>query len=101
MRFYVIGDEETVIGFRLVGISGTVVNNRQDAEAAIRKAREDENLGIILITERIADLVKDIVEELLFTTAFPLILEIPDRNGPLKNRGSVRDIVKHAVGLSV
>jgi len=101
MRFYVIGDEETVLGFRLVGVQGTVVSNKQDAETAIKKAREDEDLGVILITERTADLVRELVEELLYTTAFPLILEIPDRRGPLKNRGSVRDIVKHAVGLSV
>lgn len=101
MKFYVIGDKLTVLGFRMVGVDGTVVTDAPEAEEAIKKAVKDKELGIILITEKTANLVSSLVEDLFYTTAFPLILEIPDREGPVEGRGSVRDIVKNAVGLSV
>ena len=101
MKFFVIADELTVLGFRMVGVSGQIVSTREEAEQAVKEAIENRDLGIILITEKTASMIRDLVENLFYTTAFPLILEIPDRDGPVPGRGSIRDIAKNAVGLSI
>lgn len=101
MKFYVIGDEETVLGFQLVGIDGEVVSNAEEAKTGLAKAFETEGLGIIVVTERIADMIRQQVEQYVYKTTFPLIIEIPDQHGPVEGRGSVRDMIRAAVGINV
>ena len=99
MKFYVIGDPDTVLGFRLAGIEGEEVGSPEEASEALEKAFEQEGLGIIILPERLADKIRSRVDQYLYKTTFPLIIEIPDRHGPLENRGSVRDLIRAAVGV--
>ena len=101
MRFYVIGDEDTVLGFKLTGVDGVVVQNSEEAREALEKAFQMEDLGVIIIPERIATGIRHIVDQYVYKTTFPLIIEIPDRLGPLPGRGSIRDLVRAAVGVSL
>ncbi|HDQ45260.1 MAG TPA: Vacuolar H+transporting two-sector ATPase F subunit [bacterium] len=99
MRFFVIGDAETVLGFSLVGIRGRVVATPDETREALSDAFRTEGLGIIILTERVAEPVRSEVNRYLYTTRFPLIIEIPDRLGPLKGRRSIRDMIRSAVGV--
>ena len=101
MKFYVIGDEDTVLGFKLAGVEGVVTENADDAREALEKAFQMEDLGVIIIPERIAAGMRQIVDRYVYKTTFPLIIEIPDRLGPLEDRGSIRDLVRAAVGVSL
>lgn len=99
LKFYTIGDRETVLGFSLVGVPGQVVNTPEEAVEALDAAFKTEGLGIIIISERIAQTIRDRVNQYLYNTSFPLIIEIPDRDGPMEGRGSVRDQIRAAVGI--
>jgi V/A-type H+/Na+-transporting ATPase subunit F len=102
MKFRVIADGETVLGFRLAGIEGVVVGSPEEALKALREAlNSGEEVGIILITERVAQTIRNEVDRLVFSTTFPLILEIPDSRGPLEGRGNIRDLVRSAVGITL
>ncbi len=101
MKFYVIADENTVTGFRLVGLDGEVVETADEAREALTKAFESEETGIILITERVASSIRAEMEAFVFGYSFPLIIEIPDRQGVLADRVSIRQLVNSAVGVKV
>lgn len=101
MQFYVIADENTVTGFRLVGLEGEVVETADEAKEALTKAFSSSDIGIILITERIAASIREEMEEFIFGHTFPLIIEIPDRKGVLEGRTSIREMVNAAVGVKV
>ena len=101
MKFYVIGDRQTVLGFRLVGIQGTVVMEREETLEALRAAVEDKDIGIVLMTEAIAGKIRDEVEARLYGIGFPLVLEIPDASGPSEDRPHIDEIVRKAVGISI
>jgi V/A-type H+-transporting ATPase subunit F len=101
MQFYVIADEHTVTGFKLVGIDGEVVESADEAREALKKAFSSTEIGIIILTEKIAASVRDEVEEFVFGHSFPLIIEIPDRTGPMVDRISIRQMVRSAVGVKV
>lgn len=101
MRFFVIADENTVLGFKLVGIDGETVDTADGAREALEKAFSSTDIGIIIITERIAESIKAEIEDYLFKQDFPLIIQIPDREGPLEGRTSIREIVNAAVGVKV
>jgi vacuolar-type H+-ATPase subunit F/Vma7 len=101
MKFYVIGDRHTVLGFRLVGIEGADVANRDEALAALKAAVAGNDVGIILITEAVAGQVRDEVEARLYGMGFPLVLEIPDSGGPSPDRPRIEDVVRKAIGISI
>lgn len=98
-----IGDEDTVLGFGLVGVDGRTVTGEEDAREVFRTAigRGDSEIGVVIITEPIADLIRTDVERFTFTSDFPLILEIPDRNGRAEGRPTLREVANQAIGINV
>jgi len=101
MKYYVIGDEDTVLGFGMVGVRGKVVSGPQEAERAFRSALENKEIGIVIITERAAELIRPAIDRFLFTENFPLIVEIPDRMGTVSDRPSIREMVNTAIGIKL
>lgn len=99
MKFYVIGDEETVLGFRLAGVEGEVVHTSEEAREELEKVFQREGIGVIIIPERIAETIRQQVEQYVYKATFPLIIEIPDRLGPKEARRSIRELIRAAVGI--
>ena len=101
MRLYVIGDRETVLGFGLVGVEGSVVTGAEEASGALSDAVAKKGLGVVLITERVAATIRDAVDARLYSFGFPLVLQIPDAQGPAPSRRSVAEAVRKAVGMAL
>ena len=101
MKYSIIGDEDAVLGFGMVGVSGKVAANADEARRAFQAILEDEETCIIIITEPVADMIRSIVDKYLFTESFPLIVEIPDRGGSREGRPGIREMVNAAIGLKL
>jgi V/A-type H+-transporting ATPase subunit F len=101
MRYFIIGDEDAVLGFGLVGVAGAVVQSQTQAQEAFSAALEQSDIGIVIITERVADLIRPQVDRFIFTRNFPLIVEIPDRLGPLEGKPGIREMVNQAIGIKL
>jgi V/A-type H+/Na+-transporting ATPase subunit F len=101
MKYYVIGDEDTVLGFALVGVNGRTAVTEQEARDAFEAALQDTGIGIVIMTEATADTIRSVVDRYTFTAEFPLILEIPDRSGPSPDRPDMRSLVNRAIGITV
>ena len=101
MRYFIIGDEDAVLGFGLVGVEGKVVQSATQAGEAFDAVLEQSDIGIIIITERVADLIRPRVDRFIFTSSFPLIVEIPDRQGPLSGKPEIREMVNQAIGIKL
>ncbi len=101
MKYFSLGDEDTVLGFSLVGVEGQVVQSQEEAISAFQKVIIRKDIGILLITEKIAQLISTLIEKRIYTLQFPLIVEIPDRNGPLPGRKSVDEIIRSSIGIKI
>ncbi|MHC4322803.1 MAG: V-type ATP synthase subunit F [Planctomycetota bacterium] len=101
MKYSIIGDEDTVLGFGMVGVSGKIAGNADEAQRAFEALLQDKDTSIIIITERIADMIRSTVDKYLFTVSFPLIVEIPDRNGTKPGRPGIKEMVNTAIGLKL
>lgn len=101
MTYFVIGDEDTVLGFGMVGVPGQVAEDRSSAESAFEEAIGNSETGILIITERVAELIRNRVDEYLFSERFPLIVEIPDRQGRLEGKAGIREMVNQAIGIKL
>ncbi len=101
MQYYIIGDQDAVMGFGMVGVDGRVVNSPEEAELTFKDLLADKNIGIIIITERIAEMIRHLVDIYIFTEQFPLIVEIPDRLGRLAGKPGIREMVNSAIGIKL
>lgn len=99
MKITVIADEDTVIGFAFAGIRGIVVTTREEARQAFDQVTHTADMGIVLMTERIAQMIREPVDKWIIGGGQPLVVEIPDRQGPLENRRTPHEFVKSAIGV--
>jgi V/A-type H+-transporting ATPase subunit F len=101
LKFFVIGDEDMVLGFSLVGVDGVVVSEAQGARQALDTAMAQNDIGIILLSERVANMIRPEVKRYFYYQAYPLIVEIPDRLGTVGERVAIKDVVQAAVGVRI
>jgi len=101
MKYFVIGDEDAVLGFGLVGIQGLKAENPQEAESAFKAALEDSNVGIVIIEDRIADMIRPMVDRYIFAEQFPLFVEVPGREGKQPDWRGIRAMVNEAIGINL
>ena len=102
MKMYLISDNiDTLIGMRLAGVSGAVAHTPEEVNAEIKKAVEDKEVGILMLTEKAGALVKEELDNLKLTLHTPLIIEIPDRHGSRDIAGSINRLVQESIGLKL
>jgi V/A-type H+-transporting ATPase subunit F len=101
MKYFIIGDEDAVLGFSMVGVRGEVARDASEAERAFSSAIGDKNIGIVIITECVAELIRPLVDRYIFSESFPLIVEIPDRKGRLSGKPGIRELVNEAIGIKL
>ncbi len=101
MEFHVIGDEELVIGFRFVGVPGTVARTAEEAHEAFADATKDGGVGVLILTEQVSSLIPRQVMDWQMGGAYPLIVEIPGIRGRVPGKRSLIDSIRDAVGIHV
>lgn len=102
MRLYLISDNiDTQTGFRLAGVNGVVVHERDEFIKALDYALNMKDIGIILITVKLSALATDYINEIKLNRSLPLIVEIPDRHGLGKPEDYITGYVRDAIGLKI
>lgn len=102
MKFHLISDNiDTIVGMRLAGITGDLVHQRDEVREALYKAVKMDDVAVILITEQLVTLCRELVYELKLECQRPLIVEIPDRHGNGRAKDSIMRYVRDAIGVKV
>lgn len=101
-KIAIVGDRDTVTGFRMVGVRESSIPTTADE---IRKALldyfRDPQMGLIIITEPLAMEVEDTILE-LSEAPVPVILLIPDRQGTTGAYETVlKELIRRAVGIEI
>jgi V/A-type H+/Na+-transporting ATPase subunit F len=98
----VIGDRDTVTGFRLVGVSECAIPKSADeTRDFLYKFFRDPSMGLVIITEPLAAEVEDTIVE-LSQSPIPVILLISDRTGSTGTYEAVlRELIRRAVGIEI
>ena len=101
MDFFVIGEEEIIIGFDVVGIQGRVVATREEALAAFHEAVDIPDLKALILTEEASFLIDEEVTAWNLSCRFPLLVEIPGIHGRMEGKKSLIQAIREAVGINV
>ena len=100
MKTFVLGNENSVLGFSLVGIEGAVIRRREDLAEALSIRLADDETALLLVTSDVAELWRERIDELKVKSMQPLVVEIP---GESTERGypPLKEFVQKAVGISL
>ena len=99
MEIAIIGSDIAARGFRLGGVE-KVYGDEKLGDTL--KALED--VGIVFITEEIAEKNRETIDEFEKTKRgiTPILIEIPDYLGPMEQReDSISKLIKRAIGVEI
>ncbi|MBF1051229.1 MAG: V-type ATP synthase subunit F [Peptostreptococcaceae bacterium] len=102
MVSYLISDNtDTLVGMRLAGITGVVLHEKNEVLEEFKKCLSNKNIGILILTEKIFDLIPDDVMQAKLKRKFPLIVEIPDRHGLRRDEDFITKYINESIGISI
>ena len=98
----VIGDVDTVTGFKLGGIKKSYdVKTDKDAKNALDKLIDDK-ISIIIITEKIADNIREYINKKIGSNTLPMLIEIPNKYGSSeKDVDPIGELIKRVIGVEM
>ncbi|HZW49216.1 MAG TPA: V-type ATP synthase subunit F [Bacillota bacterium] len=95
-----IGDRDTIMGFRALGLDTYEVITREDTIEAMNQVMNND-YALIFMTERIFALIPDLLREYR-DRSLPVINIIPDNRGNLGlGMKRMRSMVEKAVGADI
>jgi len=110
MKFFIIGQREVVLAFKMTGIDGIAADTREQVLDAFNRVTGKGGIAavpaeqiprILIITEDAAALIQEEEIEWQKTGKFPLIVEVPGLNGHREGRKTLTDAIREAVGVNV
>jgi vacuolar-type H+-ATPase subunit F/Vma7 len=101
VKYFVIADEDTVLGFRYAGVEGHAVRTPEEARAALVECVASRTSGIVILTDEIAATIQGEVNKLRFEAEVPLIVQVPGPDGPLPGRADLLTMIREAMGIKV
>jgi V/A-type H+-transporting ATPase subunit F len=97
----VIGDRKSILAFKAFGIHTVEAQNAADAIDAITKLRE-AHVGVVFITEDLAKIMADWLQEWKAREELPIIIEIPTYKGSLGlGYQKMKRYVERAIGADI
>jgi V/A-type H+/Na+-transporting ATPase subunit F len=101
MKVLVIGHPEAVLGFSLAGVQGQAVQTAEQVNQALDNALIAPDIGIILVTQDVAKLIQNRMDQLQLRSTIPLVVEIPGPEGVSPDQPSLSDVVLRAIGVKI
>ena len=92
---------DTLVGMRLAGITGVVLKSRKEALEEFNDCLNNKEIGILILTEKIFDLISEEVMEVKLKKKFPLIVEIPDRTGLKRDANFITKYINESIGINI
>ena len=110
MDYFVIGEREIVLAFKLVGVDGKVALNYQSALDAFNEGTGQSDFSaagnemrpkVLILTEDVSDMLEQQVRAWQMKGESPLIVEIPPLSGHIQGRKTLTDSIREAVGIQL
>ena len=81
LKIHVVGSEDTVIGFGLVGINGTIVKNPEEAKQLLETFTKPRKYDLIIINTRLLQGLEQFIDDYRLNSENPILFDIPDETG--------------------
>jgi vacuolar-type H+-ATPase subunit F/Vma7 len=101
MSFHIIGDADTVLGYRFAGVPTTVVEGTPAAHEAFRRVLAEGRCRILLLTEAVEAMLGDVLTAHRLAADPPYVVVVEDLWGPRGGRKTLEDLIYEAVGIRI
>jgi V/A-type H+-transporting ATPase subunit F len=102
LKLAAICDNDTAVGLRIAGVHEVHTVKEKEALEIWNNISNMDDIGIIFITEEIAETLDKYLKEFRIRNNLPIIVEIPDKKGRRKDHVDfVSHLIKKAVGIEV
>lgn len=101
-KIAVVGDVDTVTGFRLAGVEEAVSTYGRDANAVVSEMLEKKGIGMLVVTVDCVDELNAKVKRVLTESVKPVVVVVPSRREVMERGGeSVAAMLKKAIGIDI
>lgn len=95
-----IGDADSVLGFRALGVETIVPENTDEARKQFERLVKQKT-SVIMITEKMMDCLQEQIEEVVHM-AIPAVVVLPGITGTMKRgEDTIRELIIRAVGVDL
>lgn len=101
MAFHIIGDRDTILGYRFAGATGTAAETREEALTALQTALANPALQILMVTEKVGQLLEAEIVSHRVSAKPPYIVAVGDIWDTKVSRRSLEDLIHEAVGIKI
>jgi len=102
MKVFILSDNtHTLTGMRLSGVEGIVVHEKEEILRELEKINAVDDVGILLITELLAERVQPELNKIKMSQRLPIIVEIPDRHGSRRSQDFLTRYIRESIGLKI
>lgn len=98
MKIVTVGSRIFVTSFQLAGMQGIIVDSPQSAFSEIKKLADDQDVGLVLISDDISGPISTDLTKLRATKSKPLIFSLPSA-GSEKKEVDYRKMLKTILGV--
>ncbi len=101
-KIAVVADADVATYFRLAGVKFSYpVKDSGEASAVVRKLADTKEVAIIVVTEKVAEGIKPLIDE-ISRRIYPTLLTIPGKEGPIPKKVSpLASLVKRTIGIEI
>ncbi len=97
----VVGDSETVLGFRLAGIQKTFESN-SDSDAILLQALAAQGVGILIVSQDVFEQASAKVRKAAENSTKPVVVVIPGKKTRhAQGSANLAQLVKRAIGVDI
>lgn len=101
MKSVVLADQkETIVGLRLAGIEGILINDTQEVIPKVKVLINDSSVGTIMITQALFKANQEALLEIKLKLKEKMIIKIPGFNEKMEE-SLIYDHIKDSVGLKL
>jgi V/A-type H+-transporting ATPase subunit F len=98
--FLICNDQETLVGMRLAGVQGIILNDRTEVLSMIERKIKDDETGIIILTKAIMQMAEKEIMAIKLKSKFKLIVEIPGAGLSYEDDYITRHI-RESIGIKI
>jgi len=102
MKVFILSDNtHTLTGMRLSGVEGIVVHEKEEILKELAEVKKRRDIGILLITELLAERVQLELNKMKLSRSLPIIVEIPDRHGSRRSPDFLTKYIRESIGVKI
>ena len=95
----IIGDRDSVLGFKALGYTTYIIDNAYEAERMLEKIADD--FAVIFIIEQYVEEIRSVIDRYR-DKKLPAIIPVPGRDGTTGlSMRTIRDAMERAVGADI